>query len=408
VFKSRKTFGEEFKSVQSIPRVFFDSEAEYGKVADPPFRSLQSQKIYSAPDTFSDADRSENHIEGTDYFFQAVPIERLYKAAQRSERKMADAILEELGIDFDSAVEIVGGEVRDANGAMNYDFGTEAFGTYLPWHAFVRSSRTPWGMYLFLDKLIHWAVRIHLFSASLPSPKPSVTAIFNLLFVAVVRHELFHFHVERFALRQEVIQRMPVYRPYVEQVKSQVRQTDRWLEEALAQAVVLESRRVSNKAGFDRETIKKILIPEFKKFPAGYGQFECESWGGPANAHRLFGSQIVTAQEHPGFIVTDLAVPKVEYQADVKVVPGYIAVNKRVFGQFQLATPKDRAFERWLRSERYPVDERAPGDHKTIYIGKQKVQLNYNNGHVDWASLKAVAKVIGVGPRDLILQINAC
>jgi hypothetical protein len=91
----------------------------------------------------------------------------------------------------------------------------------------------------------------------------------------------------------------------------------------------------------------------------------------------------------------------------VKIVPGYIAVSKRVFGQFQLTTPKDRDFERWLRRSGYPVDEKAPGDHKNIYVGKQKVQLNYNNGHVDWASLNAMAKVIGIGPRELILQVSA-
>jgi hypothetical protein len=133
-------------------------------------------------------------------------------------------------------------------------------------------------------------------------------------FEAMTNHELFHFYVERFVLKQEVIQRIPIYRPYVERLRSQVRRTDRWLEEALAQAVVLESRLVSRKAGYNRKAIKTMLVPEFRKFPEGYRQFECKPWSGPAQAHRFFAAQVVTAEERPSFTSTDLAAPKKLYR----------------------------------------------------------------------------------------------
>jgi hypothetical protein len=65
-----------------------------------------------------------------------------------------------------------------------------------------------------------------------------------------------------------------------------------------------------------------------------------------------------------------------------------------------------RDFERWLRHNGHPIDDSAPGDHRRIHVGKQKIQLNSRNGHVDLASLKALAKAKELGVRDLIIQVN--
>src|SRR5262249_43258767 len=133
----------------------------------------------------------------------------------------------------------------------------------------------------------------------------------RLVVTAVYRHELFHYHVERFATRLEVIQRVPVYRPYVDGVFARVARTDQWLEEALAQSTVLRSHFVARHGGFSRKLITAILRDEFLRFPAGYRDFDCKRYKGSERAHRAFGAQVarahVTIPESEW--VTDLGLP---------------------------------------------------------------------------------------------------
>ena len=86
--------------------------------------------------------------------------------------------------------------------------------------------------------------------------------VFTLLFCAVYRHELFHYHVERFATRLEVLYRHPTYRPYVEDVRHKVAGTSRWLEEALAQAVVLNSSLVSKRSRYTKKRVQRRPLDE--------------------------------------------------------------------------------------------------------------------------------------------------
>ena len=69
----------------------------------------------------------------------------------------------------------------------------------------------------------------------------------RLAFYVPYRHELFHFHVERFATRHEVLARTAVYKPYDFDVFRPLAWTSTWLEEALANAVVLESKLVKDR-----------------------------------------------------------------------------------------------------------------------------------------------------------------
>src|SRR5713226_5781896 len=62
VFKSRRTFQKELESVGKIPGVLFESEADYDAVADPPFRSIQTKNIYSAPVEPLDLNESDNQV----------------------------------------------------------------------------------------------------------------------------------------------------------------------------------------------------------------------------------------------------------------------------------------------------------------------------------------------------------
>jgi len=301
-------------------------------------------------------------FEGTNVFapipngpyVYASGLDALYNASQVSDDAFVYTVIEMFGIDLDLAAKFETGvgsqSIEGEIAGLIAEFGADAFGTYLPWHAFRNSPRTPWGMYIFLNPLWKWACGVFAVSKALPTPKPTLLTVLRLLFNVIYRHELFHYHVERFSLRQEVIQRKPIYRPYVDDVEPQVRGTERWLEEALAQAVVLNSTLLSNRSGLSKDAMRKVLIPEFDKFPPGYRDYECKSYGGVPKAHRYLASQIVTGAVKPSDQVTDLAIPKTEYNSSADAVPGYLAVDcHSIFWRFQLARPKDRELEFDLR-----------------------------------------------------------
>jgi hypothetical protein len=156
------------------------------------------------------------------------------------EGAIEDLLASELGIEVGELL----AEARGRTTGGTYvaeavaDFGTEAFATYLPWHMYARSRRSPWGMYFYLEPIVEWAADMQKRSSAHGLTLDDSQAL-RLAFFACYRHELFHFHVESFCVRQEVLTTRPVYRPYDRNVFQKTANTDQWLEEALAQAVVL-------------------------------------------------------------------------------------------------------------------------------------------------------------------------
>src|SRR5262249_52450709 len=211
---------------------------------------------------------------------------------------------------------------------------------------------------------------------------------------------------ERFAIRQEVIQRKPIYRPYVSIVRTQVACTRDWLEEALAQAVVLESTLLRNRAGFPKKAIKKILILEFEKFPPGYRDFDCPTYSGPAMAHKYLGAQIARGEFTPQHLVTELATPLKEYSADSAGVPGYLVWHPAVASRFQLTPPRTQQFKRFARQSRMEHVGPGPGDHEVYRHGSHKFHINTKRGVIDLASIKALAKIMKTPVYSLIKQIR--
>ena len=413
--KSKHTFAEEFETLRETPGVFWDEPAQYeARTGRRPFRSLtvpgRLSRQMLVSDELLDA-RTFRTLEGTRLIalHDASLLDKLGAAAKSSDADFVEAFWHELGLDLEELLPEFAGKVNGAElAALTAEFGTEAFGCYLPWHAYVRSAGTPWGVYMFLEKLFVWAGMLHASGSYLPNPTPPVMSVFRLLWWLTYRHELFHFHVELFATRLEICSQRPVYRPYVENVGAKVVNSPEWLEEALAQAVVLKSTLVRKALGVDARYMKKHVMPYFRDcFPAGYKDFECKSFKGAANGHRLFSAQISRGQLHPHPLNTDVALAKSEYRVSNMAVPGYVLFTPDFCSRFQLATPRLGEVERYARSKGYLIDENAPGDHKRIVANGVKIQLNRAKGkEIDLASIKALAKHEGLTVHDLIHEIR--
>jgi hypothetical protein len=227
-----------------------------------------------------------------------------------------------------------------------------------------------------------------------------------MLWVLTYRHEQFHFEVELYATRLESALRRPIYRPYVERVRGRVAKTDQWWEEALAQAVVLESKSVKRTLGIDAQYMKSHIVPYFRTFPEGYKRFECKGVsGGVDGAHRLLSAQIARAkieisEEERN---TDMSLAKREYSTRKDAVPGYLVFSPEAFSRFQLQTPRLKDVIRHIRRLGGEVDDHAPGDHKRAKLNGQRFQLNAakRGDSIDLASAKDLAKVLGIKVGEL-------
>ena len=130
-----------------------------------------------------------------------------------------------------------------------------------------------------------------------------------MYFFAVYRHELFHYQTERFATKLELITHQAHYKGLAN-INAQVCNSENFLEEALAEATVLDSILVSNRSEMDIEKIRKVYKYDLANMPAGYRDYACEKYGGHHKAHNIFASQIKEMKVNPAFILPDLFTVK--------------------------------------------------------------------------------------------------
>lgn len=291
-------------------------------------------------------------------------------------------------------------------------FGAEALGYFLPWHCSPQGKKDPWGVHLNIGPIVAYG---KVLADELPKAGislPSKTEYAQLSMELVLRHELFHFRVERFAITQEVIQRRPVFRPYARNVYRKMARTPLWLEEALAEASVLGSLEKRPIQEFDGKALRNALIPLFKQRGPGYGDFECVVCGGPSFAHKMLGAQLVSGQSLPDFYLTDVAWPESQ-SLDCPASPRppvYMEFLKKGGSQFQLSLPKRIKTERFLAKCGYKIDKRfGVGDH---YVYKNefgdKVTINFKHGVLDIASAKALARLVEMNLYDTLRQMAIC
>jgi hypothetical protein len=262
-------------------------------------------------------------------------------------------------------------------------------------------------MYFFIEPLFDWAI---VLKAEAPkfglelNPDDALRFAFYITY----RHELFHYHVERFAIRHEVAQRKPIYRPYEREVYNKMAGKEFWLEEALAQAVVLESTLVSKRLGFPNSRYRKFLEAQFDQFGNGYKHFRGPAGIKPERAHKILGAEILTAEIIPPFLVTELATPKREYTSKPESVPGYWVSSLGFMSRFQLAMPKKRKWPRYAKETGFRFYGPGPGDHQVWIHGDQKVHINYVNGEIDKRSLEEVSRMLGKSLREVVEEMRQC
>jgi hypothetical protein len=116
---------------------------------------------------------------------------------------------------------------------------------------------------------------------------------------------------------------------------------------------VLRSRLLVSRSGFTAAKARRVLVPEFRTFGAGYRDFDSETFKGAEVAHRYLAAQIARGivEVSRGTEATGFATPLKEYSSSSFEPPGYLLVVSRT-RQPQLPTPKRPQFERYARDHR--------------------------------------------------------
>ena len=181
--------------------------------------------------------------------------------------------------------------------ALTTELGRDTFGFYLPMHYYFKSKKTPWGIYLFPDLIMPWAK--NLYNTKGKALGLTLRQVEYAFAYAVFRHELFHHQVERFSTKQEILTHKVNYKAYWNNVYCPTSKSEDWLEEALAEATVLNSVHVFHNIEIKPSTFRKLYEFDLKRMPPGYSDYHCIRYGGYENAHKIFASQIAQGKIEP-------------------------------------------------------------------------------------------------------------
>lgn len=222
--------------------------------------------------------------------------------------------------------------------ALTEELGREAFGMYLPMHYYFQSKKNPWGIYLFADTILPWAN--NLYEAKGKSLGLTLRQVQYAFTYAVFRHELFHHQVERFLTKHEILTHQVNYKTYGNEVNWTTRNSEDWLEEALAESSVLNSVHVFRNIDLKSSTFQKLYEFDLKRMPPGYRDYHCRKFGGPEKAHQLFASQIIQCKVDvsPASATKLCTVSANEFSTSWKKVPLYMV---KLNGPENIASPRE-------------------------------------------------------------------
>jgi hypothetical protein len=178
-----------------------------------------------------------------------------------------------------------------------HTLGREAYGMYLPMHYYYKNTSLPWGIYLFPDAIFSRSEVLYREKGKMLGLSLSKVAL--AFAYAVFRHHLFHFQVERFSTKIEILKHEVNYSNYLREVYEKCHESEDWLEEALAEVSVLNSTHVFKNTGIKFKTFGALYKYDLSSMPAGNRDYECEKFGGPDGAHALLASQIAQTTINP-------------------------------------------------------------------------------------------------------------
>lgn len=336
ILPSANSFSAEYNNLQNnVPQAFWGDTHRYFEFVDNPFdrfRNQDSDKISLLHDLES-IDLPDHQITPIssevvfgDDTFKDEPnqgfVIKLSETLGFDVMKMFDYYLNE------ASQSPEGGTKANQNTNIHGDY----YGCYLPMHAFYKSKATPWGIYMYQSYIAERAAQLFLkFKKQLKSKEKAL----HFFWMAVYRHELYHYQIERYATKYEVAVQKPFYKPYVEKVRYEVAETEHWLEEALAEASVLGSKLVFTRAKISQPLARKIYEYDLQFMGPGYRDYKCPKYNGPENANKYLGAQILTGNVEPGYEITEMISPKLEYSSNDRAVPGYVVVSKYDVQRFQ-------------------------------------------------------------------------
>lgn len=175
-----------------------------------------------------------------------------------------------------------------------FGYGADGYGTYIPLHLLWPKLKKYWGIYISESGVFDLAARIYRdigpFSLSKYSDLEidSIKYLFQIAYQVLLRHQLFHFKLEQWALLFELATGRSVYLPYLEYVylPTIYDPADRNLEEALANLSILLSKkiqRLESKSGIIvLQYLPRIFLhlqgPSYRNFALTTGLPEFIEW----------------------------------------------------------------------------------------------------------------------------------
>ena len=170
-----------------------------------------------------------------------------------------------------------GMERPGAGSGRLFGYGTDGYGTYLPLHLLWPDHKR-WGIYISEQMLIDLAVRIfnHPYIRRDTELLP-ISRLLDIAYQAILRHELFHFKIEQWTLWFELVTGRAYYLPYLANIylPTLFDEKDTNLEEALANASILLSRKINSLAGEKAKHSVKVAIEDvfLRKQGPGYRNY---------------------------------------------------------------------------------------------------------------------------------------
>ncbi len=138
--------------------------------------------------------------------------------------------------------------------------GLDIYAYYLPIHFYYHPDpdQSAWGIYIKQSDIVKIAAALMAYAERTHGPAQHITSFLHAAYEILWQHEMLHFKVEAMALHAQTLTGKALFVPYHYQVYRTTFLTDNCLEEALANASVLNSTRI-------RQIFSHFLYPEWQK-----------------------------------------------------------------------------------------------------------------------------------------------